>query len=508
MQNELRYLERLLAALPASELRKEVAHLRRTFDSLGSSRALDTEAEHGEQRDAALALQDTDASSKSLQHLASFLYPQKEPRKAEDEVRVLSAEGSLSSELCQHPVLTCVESDRTIVMGSFGQLVSWSEEDDAAEQARERMALLELSQAGVNLLEFTHFITEKLEQDQETLDLVEEKVAHARDATQEAVVTLAGTAVDEDRERRMLLWPSAGLVMLGGLVFCTCPGAAPALLCAAGRGALVVGATVGSMRTLSKFQKQIITQIQEQLPRVFQKLPADQASMIRVACEDANDRLQSRLNDGAWKEESLFSKVKNFDFQAPAREVGQGLEVRWSPSQARKGGHAYLVTFTVDLAASRAFRVIQRMMLTGSLDPGCKVMWSRPVDTTSRHNTHYIRYLAFAEWFFSRDFCTACHCGPVASQTQEECYTLATRSMSQQLLELEGMPKPTGEVGAVIEVMGVRLTGGDAQTKVEVMADVDPAAPLVYLTSIVNKRIRSHTRNAAWLMQRALKDET
>lgn len=262
------------------------------------------------------------------------------------------------------------------------------------------------------------------------------------------------------------------------------------------------------MRTLSKFQKQIITQIQEQLPRVFQKLPADQASMIRVACEDANDRLQSRLNDGAWKEESLFSKVKNFDFQAPAREVGQGLEVRWSPSQARKGGHAYLVTFTVDLAASRAFRVIQRMMLTGSLDPGCKVMWSRPVDTTSRHNTHYIRYLAFAEWFFSRDFCTACHCGPVASQTQEECYTLATRSMSQQLLELEGMPKPTGEVGAVIEVMGVRLTGGDAQTKVEVMADVDPAAPLVYLTSIVNKRIRSHTRNAAWLMQRALKDET
>ncbi|CAK9021911.1 unnamed protein product [Durusdinium trenchii] len=230
--------------------------------------------------------------------------------------------------------------------------------------------------------------------------------------------------------------------------------------------------------------------------------------MIRVACEDANDRLQSRLNDGAWKEESLFSKVKNFDFQAPAREVGQGLEVRWSPSQARKGGHAYLVTFTVDLAASRAFRVIQRMMLTGSLDPGCKVMWSRPVDTTSRHNTHYIRYLAFAEWFFSRDFCTACHCGPVASQTQEECYTLATRSMSQQLLELEGMPKPTGEVGAVIEVMGVRLTGGDAQTKVEVMADVDPAAPLVYLTSIVNKRIRSHTRNAAWLMQRALKDET
>lgn len=34
---------------------------------------------------------------------------------------------------------------------------------------------------------------------------------------------------------RQLLWPAAGLVMLGGLVFFTCPAGAP-LLCAAGRG--------------------------------------------------------------------------------------------------------------------------------------------------------------------------------------------------------------------------------------------------------------------------------
>jgi len=34
---------------------------------------------------------------------------------------------------------------------------------------------------------------------------------------------------------RQLLWPAAGLAMLGGLVFFTCPAGAP-LLCAAGRG--------------------------------------------------------------------------------------------------------------------------------------------------------------------------------------------------------------------------------------------------------------------------------
>eukprot|EP00438_Fugacium_kawagutii_P002717 Skav222419 [mRNA] locus=scaffold2890:78649:98092:+ [translate_table: standard] len=77
--------------------------------------------------------------------------------------------GGLFAELSKHPVLTCVESDRTIVMGSYSRLVSWSEED-----------------------------------------------------------------------WREVLWPTAagaGLVMLGGLVFCTCPVGAPAVLCAAGRGA-------------------------------------------------------------------------------------------------------------------------------------------------------------------------------------------------------------------------------------------------------------------------------
>ena len=40
-------------------------------------------------------------------------------------------QGGLSAELSKHPVLTCMERDgpRTIVMGSFERLVSWSEED-------------------------------------------------------------------------------------------------------------------------------------------------------------------------------------------------------------------------------------------------------------------------------------------------------------------------------------------------------------------------------------------
>jgi len=472
MGEELLYLERLLATLPDQvDLKAKVASLRQRYDAIGACRGLQNSTQGG-------------GSSDGSQF-----------------------QGGLFAELAQHPILTCVESDRTIILGSVERMVSWSEEDDAPEMARRQLALLELSQAGANLVEFTHFMSQQLGQDQEALDLIEQKVAEARETTREAVVTLSGAAAE--RDGRQLLWPAAGLVMLGGLVFFTCPAGAP-LLCAAGRGALFVGATVSSMGTLSTLQKRIIQNIQEQLPRVFEKLPDEQAKTIREACEEANDRLQTRLDDGdAWKEESFIARVKTFEFQALAREVGNDLVVKRGRSLVRNKGHAYLVTFTVDLPVSRAFRVMQQMSLVGSLDPGCKVMWSRPVDAASRRNTHYIRYVAFAEWFFSRDFCTACHCGPSRTATDEECYTMATRSMSAPLLEMEGLPKPSGEPAAFIDIVGVRLTEfaeNALQTKVEVMADLDPAAPALYPTNIVDKRIRAHTRNAAWLLQRAFKE--
>jgi len=69
-------------------------------------------------------------------------------------------------------------------------LTSQCLEDDAAEVARERVALLELSQAGVNLMEFTRIMAEQLPQDQEGLDLVEESVAQAKETTRQAAPSL------------------------------------------------------------------------------------------------------------------------------------------------------------------------------------------------------------------------------------------------------------------------------------------------------------------------------
>lgn len=506
MGDELRYLERLLAARPG-QLRQKVADLRQRYDAIGSGH--DIQSPRGGTASADGSQLRDETPSQSLQHLATFLYPKKDRCKAEDEVRVLSAEGGLSAELSKHPVLTCMESDgpRTIVMG-FGRLVSWSEEDDAAEVARERVALLELSQAGVNLMEFTRIMAEQLPQDQEGLDLVEESVAQAKETTRQAVETLSGAAAAEYDHREKLVWPGAGLVMLGGLLFCTCPSGAPALLCAAGRGALFVGATLGSMSTLSKLQMRTLEQIQERLPArsILEKPPLEQAKQIREACDEANKRLHARLDDqDAWEEEPFLSRAFAADFHVWDREVGNDLAVKRGRSDARRGDYSYVFTFNVDIPVSRAFKVVQQMSLIGSLDPGCKVMWSRPVDAAS-DNTHYIRYVAFAEWFYSRDFCTACHCGPANHPNEhKECYTLATSSLSDELREVEGVPKLRGEQSGHIDVVGVRLTENESGTRVEVMADVDPAAPVTYFTRVVNKRIRNHTRDAAWLIQCALK---
>lgn len=507
MGDELRYLERLLAARPDSQLRRKVADLRERYDAIGSGHAIQSPRGGGAASADGSQLCD-ETSSQSLQHLATFLYPKKDRCKAEDEVRVLSAEGGLSAELSRHPVLTCMDSGkpRTIVMG-FERLVSWSEEDDAAEVARERVALLEFSQSAVNLMEFTRVMAEQLQRDQEGLDLAEESMAQTRETTRQVVETLSGTAAAEYNHREKLVWPGAGLVMLGGLLFCTCPTGAPAFLCLAGRGALFVGTTLGSMGTLNKLQKRTLEQIQERLPArsVLEKLPPEQAKQIREACDEANKRFHARLDDDAWEEEPFLARAFAADFHVWDREVGNDLAVKRGRSDARRGGYSYVFTFNVDISVRRAFKVVQQMSLTGSLDPGCKVMWSRPVDAAS-DNTHYIRYVAFAEWFFSRDFCTACHCGPANHPTEpKECYTLATSSLSDELREVEGVPKLRGERSGHIEVLGVRLTENESGTRVEVMADVDPAAPVTYFTHVVNKRIRNHTRDAAWLIKCALK---
>ncbi|CAJ1409110.1 unnamed protein product [Effrenium voratum] len=488
MGGELAYLEKLSTRDMA--LSREVAEIRRRYDALDCQHAPRSSGEFDH-----LARGGEGETSQPLQVIAGFLYPQQEPRHAEDKVRLLAAEGALSSELYTHPVITYPESDCTIILGDLGPVMSWTEEDDAAEAARERMALLELSQAGANLVEVTNLMAAQIEQDQEGLDLMEERVAHALESTQQGVRTLAESAENEYRMMR-LLTPSAGLMVLGGLAALACPLAGAPILVAAGRGAVLAGATLG---TLSEVQKKLIRRLQEQLPRAFQKLPEDQVSMLEAACRETRDRLHRKLDDSEkWGEDWLLSAPFTRDFRSLYRE-GK-LTVKRSPSDVRKGGSAYLVTFQVDLPASRVFGVMKKMFFSGSLDPGCKAVWSRPVDASPESGC-FLRHLVYSEYFFSSEFSCACYC---AEAPTGDCYTMATASLSDELLPFDVLP--TSSNRGRIHVCGLRLTAiGDSRTKVEVMADVDPSVPLPTI-SLVDKRVRSHARDAAWLLRHKLKE--
>ena len=69
----------------------QVADLRQRYDAIGSGHDIQSPREGGTASAGESQLRD-ETSSQPLQHLATFLYPKKDRRKAEDEVRVLSAE--------------------------------------------------------------------------------------------------------------------------------------------------------------------------------------------------------------------------------------------------------------------------------------------------------------------------------------------------------------------------------------------------------------------------------
>ena len=68
----------------------QVDSLRQRYDAIGACRGLQNPTEGGGSSDGSQFQAET--SCESVQHLATFLYPHKERCKAEDEVRVVSAQ--------------------------------------------------------------------------------------------------------------------------------------------------------------------------------------------------------------------------------------------------------------------------------------------------------------------------------------------------------------------------------------------------------------------------------
>mmetsp|Transcript_34725 Transcript_34725/g.98580 ORF Transcript_34725/g.98580 Transcript_34725/m.98580 type:complete len:230 (-) Transcript_34725:81-770(-) len=213
--------------------------------------------------------------------------------------------------------------------------------------------------------------------------------------------------------------------------------------------------------------------------------------------------------------------------------VLNGLPLLVRASSVREGGYACSTTFDVDLSAKRVFQLLQRISASGSLDPGCDVCWSAPVDVQAGT---WIRHLFFSSFFGNQHFQCICRCARVqpgatllASEEEalesvlpqhgsdpadpREKYVFAVTSLSSELLNRVGLSSDSAEEGLVAEkrsrihicglVISALHAGG---ARVEVMADVDLAMELLP-SRFTDKKVRQHVLHVASKIQKEVQVE-
>lgn len=531
LERELQYLERMVAAAPArdrhSAVAEQVAALRQCFDGLLRGKVPPQPAATAADGAAAVQLFGAPPAADppsllqpqtpvgacggqggQVTPLASFLLPEQAAEQGQDEVRLLAAEGRLVEELHRYPILSVPGTNSALV------LRSWTAEDDELGQQRERVVLLELAQAAANIVEMERVLNEHVGQDQEHLDQIELHIAQARQDVREAVVTLASAQTDTER---LLAWlaPSVGLVILGGGIAAIAPAAVAGCgVCIAVRGGFVAGALgfhVIGTKKLSQWQTRALQSLTEKLPSAFNPLPEEEARLLSRAGDEVQRRLLTKLGDR--KSWSRF-------YGSPVALV-MGLKPWCRTSDIRGGGHAFSTSFTVDrLRAREAFRAVRQLSITGSLDPTCKVAWSRPV-TDGAEGT-YVRYLIFTNPVSTRDFYCVSRCGQVrlpedsGAETGEagpgvsvgiERFIFAVSSLTPEILASAGLPESNqGLEHGCIHISGISVADtGKGGSFVEVMADVDAAPSWPVPAYLADREVRLHVLRTAFQVANELK---
>jgi len=185
----------------------------------------------------------------------------------------------------------------------------------------------------------------------------------------------------------------------------------------------------------------------------------------------------------------------------------KGLKAMYRPSDARAGGSAWMTSCTMKLPASEAFRCLRQMAVVSSWDPGCEVVWSRPIDEAITDTS--LRYLIFSDWpFSSRDFYCVSHCAAVepdfddgisGQRQQPQQYVFAVMSLTPELLADSGLPLSNqGIQHGNMHISGIVVTDdGKGGCKVDVMGDVDPKVSSLVPTALIDAKLRFHVLNSA-----------
>eukprot|EP00930_Biecheleria_cincta_P028357 TRINITY_DN19791_c0_g1_i1.p1 TRINITY_DN19791_c0_g1~~TRINITY_DN19791_c0_g1_i1.p1 ORF type:complete len:520 (-),score=105.40 TRINITY_DN19791_c0_g1_i1:83-1642(-) len=470
---ELRDLERLVrsqrASLASMDLVKRVGRLRSCCDVLFSSVPSSSAtllSPIREQEEASEGRGDA-----SPRELACPLRPGQPAGEAVDEVQLLSADG----------------------------LREWTDDDDAGCLERERLVIFDIQQAAANIQAMHEFIERAVSEPQDALNQIEQDVANASEQVQEGVVALQ-RASDMSNKRRSWLTPSFCVAGVGVGAAVAGPTAGVACAATLGKSAFVLAVGVGASylgrQKLCEWQGHATETAGQQLQQTSQPLPPERVAVLTAAGREAERRLRMKLAQGPTWTPHRFSVTG----------LMSGLVPRSRRSDVSGDGYAYSTSFEVDLPALEAFQVLQRLTVSGSSVPDCKVLWSRPVDD----NGTFLCHLVGSARGLDHDFFCVARCSraltdlPLTPGDQmddgAERYVFALTSLDQHLFHLLELPEPSSDIcHGKIHVCGVVVTStGTRGSLVEVMADMDMPAPWKLLQSAsLDRDMRLHLLHSA-----------
>jgi len=473
LHREFRYLERLVTTLPPGShdsLKADVANLRgclstatqeehRSSPGKGASSSI-AEAGGGSHLD----------SQGYVQALASFLQPNLPSTESQDAVRLLAAEGEIAHKLASFPCVTFQD-------GQSFSLRTWTSLDDETAAQREHVAILALHQAAENMCEVQQLINQHVQDQGHALDTAEEQVRNAERNIQHVTKILADTHETGIKNVRRFVGPTLGLATLG-LGVLTGP-----IGCAVAKGLAIGILSQAGTEGIARWHSRALQVLEKDIPNLSSRISETQASDMTELGLQAERRLAAAVSCTEWNTQKLRL-------------------TKYKPSEVRSKGYAYAAEFSTQLKPYHAFQIIQRLGFSGSLDPSCKIVWSRPLlDQTS------LRYLVFSNWFFTREFFCICRSGRVKqdagstglSATDKESYVFAVSSLPERCLDSTYTSDATY---GCIHLCGVYVEGcpGSEESKVCVLADIDPRPPRTFPQWTVDRDVRKHVQYTADLL--------
>lgn len=420
------------------------------------------------------------AASGPESRIANFLMPELPMGEGDDAVRLLACEKELTPMLGRCQTVMVPEQDKTLLIRA------WIEEDNQQEQ----VAFMELGKDAALLREVAQEVAQQVDNGQEALDNVQAQASKSKDATDKAVAAVTGAAKAKYWICN-LIGPVIGLLIaiLGGL-WAKLEG--HTILVPVVVGIVVGGVVFFVSRKFINWRLRTMQAIEKDVGRVnaWTPLPPTVAKEVRGAGLAVQERLTEVIGSTAW---------------TPERTVrGWQVESAASCNEAQSDLHAFKIQFDARVSARVAFDELERLRIEGKLDPRCKAMWSRPVDSDGTH----IRYSNHSFLLKNREFLTVCRCAKARSaDPSREAYVCAAASLSEELTALVEPDKPKKLVHrGLVHLTGASVVDIDTDScHVEVLTDIDPQL-FGCLSSFWSERTaRYHVYLIASELERALR---